>query len=97
MSKVLKFAVKNKNPIRRSAFTYCEDELPSHIDLGKSKYGGPFTNKEVEDVKNFLLYGVFTGDLVCLEMDNRTVSFIRPKVLLLAIIVLCMIQSCYQQ
>ncbi len=54
MSNVLKFAVKNKKPIRRSAFTYCEDELPSRIDLGKSKYGGPFTNEEVEDVKTFL-------------------------------------------
>ncbi len=30
---VLKFAVKNKKPIRRSAFTYCEDEQPSRIDL----------------------------------------------------------------
>ncbi len=54
MSKVLKFAIKNKKPIRRSAFTYCEDEQPSRIDLGKSKYGGPFTNEEVEDVKTFL-------------------------------------------
>ncbi len=54
MLKVLRFAVKNKKPIRRSAFTYCEDELPSRIDLGKSKYGGPFTNEEVEDVKTFL-------------------------------------------
>ncbi len=53
MLKVLKFAVKNKKPIRRSAFTYCEDEQPSRVDLGKSKYGGPFTNEEVEDVKTF--------------------------------------------
>ncbi len=54
MLKVLKFAVKNKKPIRRSAFTYCEDELPRRIDLGKTKYGGPFTNEEVENVKTFL-------------------------------------------
>ncbi len=54
MLNVLKFAVKNEKPIRRSAFTYCEDEQPSRIDLGKSKYGGPFTNEEVEDVKTFL-------------------------------------------
>ena len=36
----------------RSAFTY-EDEPVSQIDFGKSKYGGPFTTKQVEDVKTF--------------------------------------------
>ena len=52
--KVLKYAIKNKHPRCRSAFTYCEDELPSRIDFGKSKYGGPFTTEQVEDVKTFL-------------------------------------------
>ena len=52
--KVIKFAVRHKTPIRRSAFTYCEDELPSRMDLGKEKYGGPFTTEQVEDVKAFL-------------------------------------------
>ena len=52
--KVVKFAIKNKRPQSRSAFTYCEDDLPSRIDFGKSKYGGPFTTEEVEDVKTFL-------------------------------------------
>ena len=52
--KVLKFAKYHTNPIRRSAFTYCEDELPSRLDLGKEKYGGPFTTEEVENVKAFL-------------------------------------------
>ena len=51
---VIKFALKHKNPLRRSAFTYCEDELPSRLDLGKEKYGGPFTTEQVEDVKAFL-------------------------------------------
>ena len=50
---VLKFAKQHKYPVNRSAFTYCEDEIPSRIDLGKSKYGGPFTTEEVEDVKTF--------------------------------------------
>ena len=50
---VLKYAIKNKRPRCRSAFTYCEDELPSRIDFGKSKYGGPFTTEQVEDVKTF--------------------------------------------
>ena len=51
--RVLKYAVKHKHPERRSAFTYCEDELPSRLDFGKSKYGGPFTTEQVEDVKIF--------------------------------------------
>ena len=52
--RTLKFAKAHTNPIRRSAFTYCEDELPSRLDLGKEKYGGPFTTEQVEDVKAFL-------------------------------------------
>ena len=48
---VLKYAIRNKRPRCRSAFTYCEDELPSRIAFGKSKYGGPFTTEQVEYVK----------------------------------------------
>ena len=49
---VIKYAIKHKSPRQRSAFTYTgEDELPSRIDFGKSKYGGPFTTEQVEDVK----------------------------------------------
>ena len=48
---VIKYAVKNKHPRLRSAFTFCEDEKPSRIDFGKRKYGGPFTTEQVEDVK----------------------------------------------
>ena len=52
--KVLKYAWQHKCPERRSAFTYWEEDIPPRIDLGKSKYGGPFTTEEVEDVKTFL-------------------------------------------
>ena len=51
--KASKFAAQHTYPIHRSAFTYCEDEFPSRLDLGKEKYGGPFTTEEVEDVKTF--------------------------------------------
>ena len=51
---VLRFASKHKYPVSRSALTYWEDEIPSRINLGKDKYGGPFTNEQVEDVKTFL-------------------------------------------
>ena len=48
---VLKYSYHHKYPERRSAFTYWENYIPSRIDLGKEKYGGPFTYEQVEDVK----------------------------------------------
>jgi peptide/histidine transporter 3/4 len=60
---VIKYAMKHKSPRLRSAFTYAgEEELPSRIDFSKSKYGGPFTTKQVEDVKTLfrvvLIFGL---------------------------------------
>ena len=54
--KVLNYARKNKYPRHRSALTYWEESAPSRLDLGKDKYGGPFTEEEVEDVKTFFRY-----------------------------------------
>ena len=51
----LNFARKNKYPRNRSALTYWEDNFPSRLDLGKDKYGGPFTEEGVENVKTFLM------------------------------------------
>ena len=68
---VVKFAYRHKVPLRRSAFTYCEEELPSRMDLGKRKFGGPFTTKEVEYVKAFwgILKVVFcTGPVFMLQV-----------------------------
>ena len=53
MYRVLKYAMKHRCPEQRSAFTYWEEECPSRLDFGKSKYGGPFTTEQVEDVKTF--------------------------------------------
>ena len=50
---VLKYAWQHNSPENRSAFTYWENKIPSRIDLGKQKYGGPFTEEEVEDTKTF--------------------------------------------
>ena len=52
--KVLKYSWNHKVPEHRSAFTYWEEDIPRRINLGKNKYGGPFTNEEVEDTKTFL-------------------------------------------
>ena len=49
--KFITHALKNKRPRQRSAFTYCENKIPSRIDFGKMRYGGPFTTEQVEDVK----------------------------------------------
>ena len=51
---VLHYAVQNKYPHQRSAFTYWEDKPYSRIDLAKNKYGGPFSTEQVEDVKVIL-------------------------------------------
>ncbi len=51
---VLKFAAKHKAPIYRSALTYWEEDVPSRLDLGKIKYGGPFSTEQVQDVNTFL-------------------------------------------
>ena len=69
--KVLNFARKHKHPLRRSAFTYCDDEIPHRIDFGKERYGGPFTTEQVENVKTFLrivLVLVTLGPVFVLEI-----------------------------
>ena len=50
---VLRYAWNHTCPENRSAFTYWEEDIPPRIDLGKNKYGGPFTTEEVEDTKSF--------------------------------------------
>ncbi len=79
--KVIRYAIKNKHPRYRSAFTYCEDELPSRMDFGKSKYGGPFTTEQVEDVKTFLrllimivIAGILGGQIMVLLIVTNTMN-----------------------
>ena len=82
MYRVIKYAIKHKHPEQRSAFTYCEDELPSRIYLGKSKYGGPFTTEQVEDVKTFLRQliviipvSAFMGEIILLQKPIKHILF----------------------
>ena len=51
---MLNYARKTKYPERRSALTYFDEEEPSRLDYGKHKFGGPFMEEEVEDVKTIL-------------------------------------------
>ena len=80
MFKVLKYAAKHKYPVQRSAFTYCENERPTRLDYGKSKYGGPFTTEQVEDVKTFwriLLVIVVLSSLHVSLMPVYESAFVR--------------------
>ncbi|XP_064403325.1 uncharacterized protein LOC135348875 [Halichondria panicea] len=61
--RVLKYAAKHKSPTNRSALTYWEEDIPSRLDLGKTKYGGPFTVEQVEDVKTLLRILALTAPL----------------------------------
>ena len=49
--KVISFAWKHKNPLRRTAFAYSDDYVPTRLDFAKERFGGPFTTEQVEDVK----------------------------------------------
>ena len=92
--KVLKYSWNHKVPEHRSAFTYWEEDIPRRIDLGKNKYGGPFTNEEVEDTKTFLrilplllcLFGYhLAGDGYSAPDQLQRTSCPSPQVLLLVI------------
>ena len=88
--KVLRYAIKNKYPRLRSAFTYWDDKRYSRLDLAKAKYGGPFTTEEVENVKTFfrilsilvtvsLLLGILVNSA---RVSNISISFnfdIKPS------------------
>ena len=75
IAKVLNYARKNKYPRNRSALTYWEESYPSRLDLGKEKYGGPFTEEQVENVKVVMrltpLFICLVG-LVCAENIKMT-------------------------
>ena len=75
---VLNYARKNKCPRLRSALTYIDEEHPSRIDSGKHKFGGPFTEEEVEDVKTIfrltpILLTVFGVVFLC-EIEHGQIS-----------------------
>ena len=70
--RVLCYARKHKYPENRSALTYWEEEAPSRLDLGKDKYGGPFTEEEVEDVKTvFRMLPLYIG-IISHSLSNDT-------------------------
>ena len=80
---ILKYVVKCSHQGNRSALTYWEETIPSRIDLGKKKYGGVFTEEEVEDVKTVLrlvpLIFLSVGFGMLLNSVNYLNAFELPK------------------
>ena len=78
---VLNYTRKHRYPERRSAFTYIDEEQPSRMDYGKEKFGGPFTEEEVEDVKTVLrllpLVICLTLSVAALENFHTVLPFIE--------------------
>ena len=54
IAKVINYARKNKYPRSQDEENDEDVLLPSRLDVGKNKYGGPFSEDEVEDVKTVL-------------------------------------------
>ena len=75
---VLKYARYHKYPLRRSAFTYSDNYIPSRLDFAKERYGGPFSTEQVENVKTFLrilLMLSALGPAFALEVPASTFIF----------------------
>ncbi len=68
---VLKFAWKHKAPLNRSALTYWEEDIPSRMDLGKARFGGPFSTEQVEDVKTFFKLLLFFLPLMIVSFSSN--------------------------
>ena len=80
VAKVLCYARKHKCPENRSALTYWEDKAPSRLDLDKGKYGGPFTEEEVEDVKTFLrLLPLIIVSTLATAFNEQYIEMMNPE------------------
>ena len=78
---VLNYTRKHRYPERRSAFTYIDEEQPTRMDYGKEKFGGPFTEEEVEDVKTVLrlIPMIFCFGLFMITLAYSPVTILKGK------------------
>ena len=77
IGKVINYARKNKYSRNRSALTYWEEDYLSRLELGKEKYGGPFSEEQVEDVKTIIRLTPLLISIVglCCAEETRWNSF----------------------
>ena len=77
---VLCFAFKHRYPLKHSACSNWEEDEPSRINLGKSKYGGPFLEKDVESVKTFFGLIIFIVVTTMISFPYQTLArFVAGK------------------
>ena len=74
---VLNYARKNKWPRNRSALTYIDEEQPTRLDNGKTKFGGPFSEEQVQDVKTILRLLPLLPLMVFLGISIEPGSFVK--------------------
>ena len=80
---VLCFAFKHKYPLKHSACSNWEEDESSRINLGKSKYGGPFLEKDVESVKTFFGLIIFIVVTTMIFFPYQTLArFVTGKLLI---------------
>ena len=80
---VLCFAFKHRYPLKHSACSNWEEDEPSRINLGKSKYGGPFLEKDVESVKTFFGLIIFIVVTTMIFFPYQTLArFVTGKQLI---------------
>ena len=75
---IVKFARHHKYPLQRSAFTHCDNYIPSRLDFAKERFEGPFTTEQVEDVKTFLwilLFMLMIGPVFVMEVTTSFFVF----------------------
>ncbi len=73
---VMKYAIHNKRPAARSAFTHNDEESHARINFAKKRFGGPFTTEEVEDVKTFWRISILLLSLFGFLLLDNTGNFV---------------------
>ena len=71
--RVLLYACRNQKPSGNFA-DGMQNQAPSRIDLGKRRYGGPFSSEEVENVKVFFRILIVLAALVGFQLSGGTYS-----------------------
>ena len=72
--KVILYARKKRYPLSRRAVAQWEEDNPSRLDQAKLKYGGLFTEDEVEDIKSLFYIALFLLCVLIIYFPVRTVG-----------------------